>query len=66
MIFFIQGASGNAGPRVGCCKISDPVAMPAALTVDEDDDEYGYQNANSARTLSIGSIAAFLMLFFCM
>ena len=61
---FIQGASGNAGPRVGCCKISDPVAMPAALTVDEDDDEYGYQNANSARTF--GSISTVLMLFFCM
>ena len=42
--------------------------MPAALAVaeDDDDDEYGYPDANSAQTFSIGSIAAVLMLFYCM
>ena len=41
--------------------------MPAALAVaEDDDDEYGYPDANSAQTFSIGSIAAVLMLFYCM
>ena len=51
-------ASGNAGPRVGCCRISDPVKAPvaAALTADE----FDYANGSF---IQIGSIATMLLAY---
>lgn len=55
---YFQGASGNAGPRVGCCRISDPVKAPvaAALTADE----FDYANGSF---IQIGSIATMLLAY---
>ena len=54
-----QGASGNAGPRVGCCKISDPVKPPMAAALTADEFDY-----SSGSFLQIGSIATMLIAYF--